>query len=207
MKKLFFTSLLSLGMFLPSGANAQLEQGNVLIDVYYGFPNLYTTAFKTTYANSGQEVDLRVGGIGPMGGRIEYLLSDKIGFGIDVGYNNSTIQYTEVSTDPITGQPTTQYDYNFSTKKLGVIATFNYHFVQNEQLDAYAVIGGGYGNRSFKFESTDPNYQTEEISGIIPISGKIGVGMRYFFTDNIGANFAVGLGQGGVVNIGLSAKF
>ena len=42
---------------------------------------------------------------------------------------------------------------------------------------------------------------------LIPISYKIGVGMRYFFTENIGANLALGLGQGGLVNVGVSAKF
>ncbi len=214
MKKLFVTSLLSLGMFLPSAANAQLEQGNVLIDAYYGFPNLYTTVFKTAYVNSGEAVNLKIGGIGPVGGRIEYLLSDKIGLGVDVGFNNSTIQYSETGInqvyDPNTGLTTDvpyNYDYDFSTKKIGVIATFNYHFVQNEELDAYVVVGGGYGNRSFSFKTNDPSFAEGDISGVIPISGKIGVGMRYFFTDNIGANFAVGLGQGGVVNVGLSAKF
>jgi hypothetical protein len=31
--------------------------------------------------------------------------------------------------------------------------------------------------------------------------------MRYFFTENIGANLGLGLGQGGLVNIGITAKF
>jgi hypothetical protein len=138
---------------------------------------------------------------------VEYLLSDNIGFGVDVGFNNTTIQYTEVATDPNTGLPSGVYYYNLSTKKIGVIATFNYHFVQTEELDAYATIGGGYGNRSFSFETNDPSFTEGELSGVIPFSGKIGVGMRYFFTSNIGANFAVGFGQGGLVNVGLSAKF
>ena len=45
------------------------------------------------------------------------------------------------------------------------------------------------------------------MESLIPISYKIGVGMRYFFTENIGANLALGLGQGGLVNVGVSAKF
>jgi hypothetical protein len=79
--------------------------------------------------------------------------------------------------------------------------------VQTEELDAYATIGGGYGNRSFLFETNDSSFAQADISGVIPFAAKIGVGMRYFFTSNIGANFAVGFGQGGLVNVGLSAKF
>ena len=40
----------------PSTASAQaVEEGNILIDVYYGFPNLYGATFKRAYANSGTE--------------------------------------------------------------------------------------------------------------------------------------------------------
>jgi hypothetical protein len=214
MKKIFVASAVCIALLKPAVSNAQLEKGNVIIDAYYGFPNLYTSIFKTSYANSGQEMDLRIGGVGPLGGRVEYLLSDNIGFGVDVGFNNTTVQYSEQGInqvyDPNTGTTTNVpyfYDYNLSTKKIGVIATFNYHFVQTEELDAYATIGGGYGNRSFAFETNDPSFTEGDISGVIPFSGKIGVGMRYFFTSNIGANFAVGFGQGGLVNVGLSAKF
>jgi hypothetical protein len=214
MRKILVASAACFALLKPVASNAQLEKGSVIIDAYYGFPNLYTSVFKTFYANSGQEMDLRIGGFGPVGGRLEYLLSDKVGFGVDVGFNNSTVQYSEQGInqvyDPNTGTTTDVpyfYDYNFSTKKIGVIATFNFHFVQTEELDAYATIGGGYGSRSFAFETNDPSFEEEDISGVIPFSGKIGVGMRYFFTDNIGANFAVGFGQGGLVNLGLSARF
>ena len=93
-----------------------------------------------------------------------------------------------------------------STSKFGVIATMNYHFLDNDKVDAYGVFGIGYGNRSFKYESTDPDFTEATISGLIPVASKIGVGMRYFFTDNIGANLALGFGQGGVINAGLSIK-
>jgi hypothetical protein len=45
------------------------------------------------------------------------------------------------------------------------------------------------------------------ISGLVPVGFKLGVIMRYFFTDNIGMNLGVGLGQGGLLNGGLSVKF
>ena len=69
------------------------------------------------------------------------------------------------------------------------MVTFNFHFLEsNDNLDAYFMVGAGYGNRSFKFESTDPDYTDETIDGLIPVASRVGVGMRYFFTDNIGLN-------------------
>ncbi len=201
--KIFIVALVA--MTTTSNLNAQVfEEGNVSIDLYYGFPNLYTTVFKTAYANSGTEQDIEIGGIGPVGLRGEYLLTDKIGLGLDLGFNNSNISYTEATTDN-NGDPVT-YEYNYSTKKIGAMVTFNYHFIDNDQLDFYGVFGMGYGNRSFKFESTDPNYTEATVSSLIPVASRLGIGMRYFFSDYIGANLALGFGQGGIINAGLSFK-
>ncbi|PWL29442.1 MAG: hypothetical protein DCO96_06675 [Fluviicola sp. XM-24bin1] len=195
--------VLATAIFMVGGsANAQaVEQGNMIIDAYYGFPNLYTNVFKTAYANSGTEIDLKIGGIGPVGGRFEYMVADKIGVGLDVGFNNSNITYFE-------DQGANRYEYDFSTQKLGFMATFNYHFLQNvDMVDAYVMFGAGYGNRTFTFASTDPNYVESSVESLIPVASRIGVGMRYFFTDNIGLNLGLGFGQGGLVNAGISAKF
>jgi len=201
MKKLILPLLALTMMLAPTKTNAQaLEQGNVIIDAYYGFPNLYSTVFKTLYESSNS-TGLTLGSQGPLGIRAEYLITDKVGFGIDLGMNSSSISYSEADIN------NNIYDYKFTTRKIGAIFTFNYHFVENDKLDAYFVVGGGYGNRTFKFTSTDPNYIEESVESIIPISYKIGLGMRYFFTENIGANLALGLGQGGLVNAGISAKF
>lgn len=192
--------------FTTNSLNAQVfEEGNVGIDLYYGFPNLYTSVFKSAYANSGVQEDVNIGGIGPVGLRAEYLLTDKIGLGIDLGFNNSTLTFKEDGYND-NGDLTT-YDYTYSTKKIGAMVTFNYHFIDNDNVDFYGVFGMGYGNRSFKFESTDPDYVEATADGLIPVASRLGVGLRYFFTDNIGLNLGLGFGQGGVANAGLSFKF
>jgi len=211
MKKTLLTFVAFSMLGLTSQVEAQVvEQGKVIVDGYYGFPNLYSSIFKTAYANSGTEVNLKIGSMGPVGIRGEYLISNKIGFGLDLGMNSTTLTYSEPTqvynstTDTYT---TMNYDYTFKTQKIGAIVTFNYHFIENDNFDAYFVFGAGYGNRTFDFKSTDPSYSSQSIKGLIPVASKIGFGMRYFFTENIGANLAVGAGQGGLVNIGLSAKF
>lgn len=211
MKKIYLT-ILTVALSLASfKSNAQcISEGKILIDGYYGFPNLYSAVFKSAYANSGSEANLKFGSLGPIGLRAEYLLTDKVGLGLDLGMNSSSISYDDITS--VYNSTTFTYDdviynYKFSTRKIGAIVTFNYHFVENDNIDAYFVLGMGYGSRSFTFESTEPGYSTPTVKSLIPVASKIGVGMRYFFTENIGANLALGFGQGGLLNAGITAKF
>lgn len=210
MKKIVLL-LAGAAIFTTTSVSAQaVEEGNVIVDVYYGFPNLYTAVFKSAYANSGTEEDIKIKGLGPVGLRGEYMVADKFGVGLDIGFNNTVITFKDdkdVYNTTTSTYETKTYDYEYSTQKLGVMATFNYHFLDNDNVDAYVMAGAGYGNRSYKFDSTDPDYDEESVKGLIPVASRIGVGMRYFFTPNIGANMALGFGQGGLVNAGLSFKF
>ncbi len=201
MKKVILSLVSAFTLLFSNNASAQaVEQGNFIVDAYYGFPNLYTAAFKSIYNNSAGTLNYKVAGLGPLGFRAEYMLADQFGMGLDIGFNKTVISYDEQS-------GTNTYNYEFSTQKLGVMATFNYHFLDNDKVDLYGVLGVGYGNRSFDFSSTDPNYTNESIESLIPVASRLGIGMRYFFTDNIGINVAAGFGQGGLLNAGISAKF
>lgn len=211
MKKLIFIGLLSSSVLLDNGANAQaLKQGNVIVDAYYGFPNLYTSVLRAAYNNSSAS-GVTIKGMGPLGIRGEYMFAEKLGIGLDIGFNSTSISYdydhTENYVDVNGNYVINRYTDKISTKKIGVMPTFNLHFLKNDKVDAYAVFGVGYGNRSFKYESTNPSFVEAKVSGLIPVASRIGVGMRYFFTENIGANLALGFGQGGLFNVGLSAKF
>ena len=207
MKKVKIT-LVALATLFVGVSNVQaqaVEEGNIVIDAYYGFPNLYTSVFKTTYANSGTAANIKIGGAGPLGVRGEYLLTDKFGLGLDIGFNNSKGTYTDYGYDNNGNQ--VNYDYDFKTQKIGAMIFMNYHFLDHDKVDFFGTFGIGYGNRSYTFTSTDPNYVEASIKSLIPVASRLGIGMRYFFTDNIGANLGLGIGQGGLVNVGVSAKF
>jgi len=204
--RLFVAALAAFAATTTNTASAQaVEEGNILVDVYYGFPNLYSTTFKAAYANGNGTSNVDISGLGPVGLRAEYLLTDKVGLGLDIGFNNTKLTFTETGYDNNGNAAVYQYDY--STQKIGVMVTFNYHFIDNDNLDFYGIIGAGYGGRSFTFKSTDPNYVDADIKGFIPIASRLGLGLRYFFTDNIGVNVGLGFGQGGLLNAGLSFKF
>jgi opacity protein-like surface antigen len=213
MKKNYFKVLIAVAVATVS-FNQQtyaqaVEEENIVIEAYYGFPNLYTSVFKAAYANSGGELDLNAGGIGPFGVRFEYLVTDKVGLGLDFGLTGSSISFNELGTvyNPTTGNyDNILYNYDFSTRKIGALFCFNYHFLDNDEFDLYSTVGVGYSKRNFDFTSTDPSYEPMSVSSVIPVGFKAGLGMRYFFTDNIGANLNLGFGIGGLLNAGLSVK-
>jgi outer membrane protein W len=204
MKKLGLSILLCINVVVTTNhAFGQcIKEGTVIVDAYYGFPNLYTTVFKAAYVNNGSPSDVKVTGIGPVGLRGEYLLTNKLGLGLDLGYNSTTVTYKYSN---VFNGPT--YTETAKTQKIGIMATINYHFIVKEHIDFYGMYGVGYGNRTFTDKSTEPGYtSTVILKSTIPIASRLGIGLRYFFTDKIGANLALGFGQGGLINAGISFK-
>lgn len=207
MKKLltFLGAALIATMGFNNTANAQVEQGNVIIDPYYGGPNFGKSFFDLfTTDNNIQGVELT--GIGPCGGRVEYLLADNFGLGIDFIYNSVAGTGT---IDSLNGDGTIarSYDTKLYSRRFRVHLRANYHFVQTDALDAYLGFGAGTNTRTIGITSDYPNFDEGNVSGaIIPVSFRVAIGTRYYFTDNIGINAELGIG-GPVVSAGLSIKF
>ena len=182
-------------------------EGSIIVDGYYGYGSFYNAVFKALV--SSDALNSKFTGVGPLGVRGEYMISDKIGFGLDIAYNSSAITYTETNSyfDNNFNLVEETYDATLKTAKFGIMPTFNFHFVNNDSFDAYFMVGIGYGNRTFTAESDYAGYVSPEYSAPISIASRLGVGMRYYFTQNIGLNFGMGLGQGGLLNGGISARF
>lgn len=200
---------LSIMLAKPTNSNAQaIEEGKILIDGYYGFGSLYTAFFKAM-ATGAEAGTVTYSGFGPAGLRAEYLISDKVGFGVDLAFSSASLTYSESYTtyDANYNVVSTSYDTKLATSKIGAIVTFNYHFIESDKFDAYFATGLGYGNRTTTYTSKYADFTSPVINSLFPVAAKIGLGMRYFFTDNIGANLAIGLGHSGLVNFGVSAKF
>lgn len=194
MKKIILSLSLVFGALFNSNVKAQaIQEGNILIDTYYGFPNLYSTVLKAAYETY---TDISISSLGPVGLRGEYLFTDKIGLGLDFCYSNMNLSYTDISTGT----------YKVGTYKIGGMVTFNYHFADHNNFDAFFTTGVGFNNRTFTY--SDPSMGTVSSSGFnaIPVAARVGVGMRYFFTPNLGLNLGLGLGQGSLLNGGVSFK-
>ena len=202
MKKIIFIFGATLGLCLNNfDANAQaVEQGKSLVDVYYGFPNLYTSVLKTAYANGSQDINVAIQGLGPIGMRYEYMMSDTIGIGGEFNYASSSVSWDAPDVNNV------MQHYEASSPRTRIMGRFNVHFGGNDHFDGYFGVGAGYKNTQYKFTSSDPTYNASAKS-LIPIAFRLAVGGRYYFTDNIGAGLELGLGGGGIINAGLAFKF
>lgn len=189
---------LFLSFFSTNQIHAQaLEQGNVVISPYYGFPNLYTSVLKSTYANSGYNEE--VGGIGPVGLRGEFMATDRIGIGVDFNYANTYIKWSDDFSGPV-------YNYEVSVPRIRAMARFNFHFGNSDVFDFYAGVGAGFSSFTAKYETDDPDWFYEEVSNPIPVAFRAAVGTTYFFTDFLGASLELGLGGGALMHFGVSLK-
>ena len=149
--------------------------------------------------NNYKHIGLPIG----YGGKFEYLVSEKIGIGVEGNFVKTGYQYGEVGNQ-----------YSYIRTKLRVNFILNYHIVQNDNFDLYLGWGAGYKNtvRTWSSDSGDQ----EELDALnlalsalkIPVSIKfISCGGRYFFTENLGMNFEVALGGGQLGKIGITGKF
>jgi outer membrane scaffolding protein for murein synthesis (MipA/OmpV family) len=199
MKKLLLSLTLVFSAGVAQNLNAQaVEQGNMTFDVYYGFPNLTGSLAKSISTDS----ELTVKSLGPIGGKFEYMVSDKMGVGLETNYSSTTVTYTEFDSFD-----STNYEYNWSITSIRFMPRWNIHFGSSDNFDGYFGIAAGYLARTYKDSSTDPNYTSTSISGAFPFALRLAVGGRYYFTDNIGLHMELGFGGGALIHGGFAFKF
>jgi len=177
-----------------------VEQGTIIIDPYYGFPNLGKAFLKSF----DEDADgFKVTGIGPAGMRVEYLLADRFGIGVDFIYNTLGASWTDIDS-------TTANNYTYETKmaRTRIHMRFNYHLMaSSEDVDLYLGLGAGTNARKWTTKTTDPNYEDTSSSGaLLPFSMRVAFGVRYYFTENIGLNSEIAIG-GPLMCVGVSIKF
>ncbi len=196
-----------------SMAQTQVQEGSVLIDPYIGVPNWANSILYNQFdgENSDDVTDYKVnGGQLGYGARVEYMVSDDFGIGLDFNYEVSGFNYNQrysvYDTTSMTYQDV-KYNYDYTAKKFRAMLRLNYHFVQNDRVDAYTAFAGGYKHANRQFKSTDPNAENDIATGaFIPVSLRLAVGARIYFTENIGAHVELGAFGGGLLQFGLSVK-
>ena len=154
------------------------------------------------------------------GGRLEYMIADKVGVGADINYEVSgfSFDYIDYQYDvdgnyryDVEGNALqASYTDKYTAKKLRAMFRLNYHFFQSDKVDAYTGFAAGYksANRQFTTTPSNVNSTNDEVSqALIPISTRLAIGAKMYFTQNIGAHVELGVFGGGLIQFGLSAKF
>lgn len=198
----------SLNMKKKKGGDA-FGEGASVVSAGYGFPNLGKSVLKAFES----EANYKVGGIGPMHLKYEYGLSDKVGIGLSLNYVSFSATWTESYTESqydsngnYIGEQTVTYDYKTAVSSISALVRMNVHFATTDKLDPYWGIGVGYRTYSWKFTSTDPYWVDSGLKSAIPVGFESTVGMRYYFTDNIGAYLEFGAAKS-LMQGGIAAKF
>jgi len=195
-----------------TSSSQTVTEGNFIIDAYYGFPNFGRAFSQSVEDVNTSSVDFRASGLGPAGLRFEYMISERVGIGADIIYNSNIITLTDVDTIP-SGMPNARSivrnENEYIMQRFRSQIRLNYHFdISSPDFDSYIGVGAGTNNRFRK--TLEIGVDITENDGLsnftlFPVSVRIALGARYYFTNNIGLNLEIGLG-GPVLSAGLSIK-
>ncbi len=189
---LLFNSNLFAQKDRSSGGNC-VQQGTILIDAFYGFPYWNGTILKSEYSGTSYD-NTAVRNYNHVGGKVEFMINDHIGIGLEGTFARATVNYQRSNLKYYTG----------GIDKLRILGKFNFHFATSANFDPYCTAGIGYKNT--KVYDNEPGPEPDLGLNIVPVAFRMGVGVRYFFSDAIGINAEVGLG-GPLMQAGLSLKF
>ncbi len=184
-------------------SSAQRYQGNTMIDLYYGY-SLDHSQMLYFYQDDSPKSSYTL--LGPINVRHEYMISDKVGVGVDFTYRSFIYGYYRQTNNPTTGTPTTYY-YKYTKRQWRIMGRVNVHFVNTEESDFYASFGMGYKNSLRFTESNNPLYDDFPVKAIFPVASRLAMGYRYFISPNLAVGVEVGIGGGSLANGGLSYAF
>lgn len=183
-----------------NGANCHAQthnEGAMIVDVYYGSPNITSVLLKHFMKKASNVEYLRYKNFGPIGAKFEYMVTDEIGVGIDFNYSNRFISYTDIAIDSNQVYDTSYV--SFTGPKFRGMGRLNYHFYDSYDFDAYFSVGVGYN-------FLNPLLEGSEFKNFLALAFRLNLGGRYYFKENIGLNLELGLGGGGVIQGGISYR-
>ena len=177
------------------GGDRCVSEGSIVGDVYYGFFTFAGTLINALDVGSGANTAI----IGPIGLRAEYMVSNVVGVGGDLQFNHYSISWSEST---IFGT----YTYKIKWTRIRIMGRMAFHFAVSSTIDPYVAVSAGLRIENLSAETNDPDgYDAAGVAGVGP-AVRFALGMRYFFTPNIGAFAELGVFGGGLFHVGLSAK-
>ncbi len=192
--------------------NSAFEKGTIVVTAGYGFPDFYRTSLRTSYNGYSSR---SVRGFGPLilkgdYGIVKFKWGHSVGAGIVIGYSNTRVNYTYVESKWNNGNGWNSYTYsqtdNYQTITVG--ARGSYHFFTKEKVDCYANVGLGYNISSYTQTTDNPSGSYSRVgSARTGLYSALTVGIRYYFTKNIGVYSELGWDMSTPIQAGIAIKF
>jgi hypothetical protein len=180
------------------GGDEAFSQGKVTLGIGYGFLGLGTNYFSTYEKFGGYSHS----SLGPLFFKVGYALSDTYEMGLNVNYSQASATFETGGLSAAGAKYVGTYKYS----SWSALARINGHFAKGEKLDPYWTASFGYRNLSFNYTDNDPNFENIPVSIKIPFSFEVGIGVRYFFTPNIGLYAEAGITRA-PFQVGVVAQF
>lgn len=187
-----------------------VKKGNFILDAYYGYPYMFGKYVKEV-VNQNADNDVTVTNLNHLGGKVEYMITDMIGLGLDYTFATVQAKYSQTNSVYQNGVYVNQTNnYTASITKQRILAKFNIHFATSKFLDPYATAGIGFKQSIVKSDNIndqeDVNNLNNSFLNVFPISFRLGAGLRYYFIKNLGVSVEAGIG-GPIIQAGISGKF
>lgn len=201
-----FTALILVAFFLcisTPASNAQNKEGSTVVSLNLGY-GLSASVVKVGL-NSFSNVNISSNLVRSV--TVDYAISDYLSIGLAGGRQliNAEFDNSYIS-DKTNG--TIDEVAKIDIKRTQFAIRPLVHYGGNERLDIYSGLRLGLTHLKLKYITDDPDLQDKiKFGGIRPSFGVVLVGMRYFVTDWLGANFDVQIGAPYLVSGGVSFKF
>ncbi len=209
--KNFLTTLILFAVFIS--ANAQNDDYKMVAGIHAGYS--LTGALVKNIADVDPSSNIDATAIPAMQLTFDYGLSKLFSIGAAVSYQNVSINVTDYSFIDGEGNSRTEtFKTNFNRSQIAIRPLI--HYANNDKLDLYSGFRIGILSRGFSdFKGDNVSDIDEEVfdgtstalSGSRFSFGITAFGLRYYFTDNIGAGLEINWGAPYITNIGVSARF
>jgi len=205
-------------LLISVSAYAQSDEHKVTVGVHAGYSlvgSIIKNIADSNPNNSEDNVDANVTPV--LQATADFSLSNVFSLGVAVSHQVVSIDATDFVFNDNTGlERISTFTTSFRRSQIAIRPLFHYGNIEN--LDLYSGLRIGWLTRGFTdFEGEDIEGITEEIfdsnTGINPLVGGrfsfsvTAFGLRYYFTDNIGAGFEINLGAPNLASVGISARF
>jgi hypothetical protein len=140
---------------------------------------------------------------GPLFFKGEYAIVDNLTLGVNVNFSNLTGSFTMDSI-----QYVGNYSGTLGIRSTSILGRVNYTFPFADDRGGF-MIGGGLGYRGFRVSYEDNNPQTPLDRGFsipAPFTFEGTLGVKYYFTPNIGAYVEAGVTRS-ILQGGLTVRF